>query len=78
MPSDPGLTVRVSVAVACPGVGVRTVLSAVLPTAAVTDESVAVKITVLAPGAAGVPVIAPVVAFRLRPAGRLPEETDHV
>ena len=68
----------VSVAVACAGVGVRTVLPAVLPTVGVTVESVAVTVTVLGPEPVGVPAIAPVVAFRLRPAGRLPEVTDHV
>ncbi len=50
-----GLTVRVRVAVACCGAGVRTVLPAVLPTDAVVVESVAVTVMVLVPAPVGVP-----------------------
>src|SRR6185369_9667273 len=39
--------------------------------------SVTRNVTSLTPSALGVPLIAPVVAFSARPAGRLPATTDH-
>ena len=45
---------------------------------AVLPESVTVAVKLDVPVAVGVPEIAPVVADRVRPAGRLPEVTDHV
>jgi hypothetical protein len=41
-------------------------------------ESVTWKVRLAVPGVVGVPVIAPVDEFRLRPAGRVPEVTLHV
>jgi hypothetical protein len=41
-------------------------------------ESVTVAVKLDVPVTVGVPEIAPVVADRVRPAGRLPEVTDHV
>ena len=58
------MTVKVKVAEAVTGVGVA--------------ESVTWTVIGELDAPVGVPVIAPVVGFRLRPAGRLPEVIDHV
>lgn len=42
------------------------------------EESATVAVKLKVPLAAGVPEIRPVLAARLRPAGRLPEVIDHV
>ena len=42
------------------------------------EESVTFAVKFVVPEAVGVPVIAPVLAFRVRPAGKLPELMLHV
>ena len=59
-----GLTIMVQLAVAVP---------AALP---VESTTVAVKLNV--PAVVGVPVMAPVLAFNVRPAGRLPPVIEYV
>ena len=46
--------------------------------AAVPLESTTFAVKLNVPGVVGVPVMAPVVAFNVRPAGRLPEEIEKV
>ena len=58
-----GFTTRLKLAVAVLAVGV--------------SESVTVTVKFAVPGAVGVPEIAPVEAFRVRPAGKLPVVTAH-
>jgi hypothetical protein len=41
-------------------------------------ESVSLKVTLEVPAAVGVPVMAPVVALRLRPAGSVPDTMVHI
>ena len=57
------------------GIAVMTILRllVVLPA-----EFVALTVKLNVPATIGIPVIAPVVSFRFKPAGSIPSETDHV
>jgi hypothetical protein len=73
------LIFRVDALTVTVGVEAATVIDKLVEATAGTDsESVTCTVKLLTPGCVGVPVMAPVLAFRVRPAGRLPPATVQV
>ena len=57
------------------GISVMTILRFIVPLPA---TFVALTVKLYVPIAVGIPVIAPVLSFRLKPAGSVPLDIDHV
>jgi hypothetical protein len=77
VPNVPAANVEV---VTLSGGAVRLILRVAVAVLVGLSESVTVTVKLIGPtcGPVGVPVIAPVEAFRLKPAGKLPVVTAHV